>query len=333
MYPKKPNISIVNISFADFILNYLSYINALSIYKSIRSLLIYRRTYRNYINVMMNILKRKYPIEAIMRNGTHTMLHNRMEAQIHGGRHKNGGHNERIEYDTDNNIVRLSALPFDHSTITIYGAITNGDIMNIFVNDIYHDLPVKDKAVIDIGANIADSALYFALRGATRIICLEPFPKNYELAEKNIKLNNFSNTISLILAGCSNKREKINIDPTYQSGILSKLEDFRVGIEVPLLTLKDILSDYNLPCDGSLILKMDCEGCEYETILSADDNTLQEFSHMMIEYHYGYKNLKEKLERSGFRISVTRPRIQWSCSELLGKKFNLAVGNIFAERV
>jgi len=54
---------------------------------------------------------------------------------------------------------------------------------------------------------------------------------------------------------------------------------------------------------------------------------------MMIEYHYGYKNLKEKLERSGFRISVTRPRIQWSCSELLGKKFNLAVGNIFAERV
>jgi hypothetical protein len=64
MYPKKPNISIANISFADFILNYLSYINALSIYKSIRSLLIYRRIYRNYINVMMNKLKRIYPIEA-----------------------------------------------------------------------------------------------------------------------------------------------------------------------------------------------------------------------------------------------------------------------------
>jgi len=281
---------------------------------------------------MMSILKRKYPIEAIMRNGTHTTLHNRMEAQIHGGLHKNGGHNERIEYDTDNNIVILSSLPFDHNTITIYGAITNGDIMNIFVNDIYRDLPVKDKTVIDIGANIADSAIYFALRGATKIICLEPFPKNYELAEKNIKINNFSDTISLILAGCSNKREKINIDPTYQSGILSKLEDFRVGIEVPLLTLKDILGDYNLRRDGSLILKMDCEGCEYETILSADDNTLQVFSHIMIEYHYGYKNLKEKLERSGFRVSVTRPRLQWPSSGLSDKKFSLALGNIFAER-
>ena len=27
----------------------------------------------------------------------------------------------------------------------------------------------------------------------------------------------------------------------------------------------------------------------------------------MIEYHYGYKNLKEKLELCGFRVSFTEP--------------------------
>ena len=36
---------------------------------------------------------------------------------------------------------------------------------------------------------------------------------------------------------------------------------------------------------------------------------LKKFSHIIIEYHFGYKNLKEKLEKNGFKVSVTRPRI------------------------
>ena len=57
---------------------------------------------------------------------------------------------------------------------------------------------------------------------------------------------------------------------------------------------------------------MDCEGCEYETILSSADDILQKFSHIQIEYHYGYKNLKERLEDSGFNVSVTKPMIDLS---------------------
>jgi hypothetical protein len=44
----------------------------------------------------------------------------------------------------------------------------------------------------------------------------------------------------------------------------------------------------------------------------------------MIEYHYGYKNLKEKIEKSGFKVSVTRPIFQ--------HRGNYYYGNIFAER-
>jgi hypothetical protein len=53
---------------------------------------------------------------------------------------------------------------------------------------------------------------------------------------------------------------------------------------------------------------MDCEGCEYESILYANEATLQKFSYMQIEYHYGYKDLKNKLEKSGFNVSVTVPK-------------------------
>ena len=52
---------------------------------------------------------------------------------------------------------------------------------------------------------------------------------------------------------------------------------------------------------------MDCEGCEYESIMATSDIILKKFSHIQIEYHSGYKNLKEKLERCGFKVSITGP--------------------------
>jgi FkbM family methyltransferase len=322
-----------NISILDIILFYLSYLKHLNIFRKMLTFLTYRRIYRNSFNVLVKLLMKEYPIDAVLRNGNHIVLHSIMEAQTPCGHNIFGGRHDGIIYDIPNDIVTLSATRFSlWGTITIYGGVTNGDIEGIFVDNTYQDLPVRNKTVVDIGANIADSAIYFALCGANKIICIEPFPKIYELAQKNTKLNNFSDKISVILAGCSNTRGKINIDPSYSKGTFSALKDFKEGIKVPLLTLQDILSEYNLPSDGSIILKMDCEGCEYESILSADENTLQKFNHIMIEYHYGYKNLKQKLERSGFRVSIGRPRIESWHPEVSNQSNKLAVGHIIAKR-
>jgi hypothetical protein len=77
---------------------------------------------------------------------------------------------------------------------------------------------------------------------------------------------------------------------------------------------------------------MDCEGCEYESILNANENTLQKFSHILIEYHHGYKDLKEKLEKSGFKVSVTRPILVTRFYDQNNSELKFAVGNIFAKR-
>jgi len=322
-----------NISKSDIIFNYLSYFKNLNIFKKIITFQVYHRTYGNSFTVLTKVLTKRFPIDAILRNGNHIVLHNSIEVQIPCGSNIFGGRHEGIKYDIQNDIVTLPGIRFDiKGTITIFGGITNGDIIGIFVDNAYEDLSVKNKTVVDIGGNIADSAIYFALCGANKIVCIEPLPKNYELARKNIQFNNFSHKISAVLAGCSKNSGEINIDPSYSYGAFSTLKEFKVGIKVPLLTLQDILNQYALASDDPVILKMDCEGCEYEVILSADEQTLQKFDLVMIEYHYGYKNLKQKLERSGFKVSVTRPKIEAWPPEVSEKRDKLAIGHIFAKK-
>lgn len=310
-----------NMSLSDQISAYVYYLNFnLNKYTKISTLLKYRRLYGNYITIAMHILRKKYPIEASLRNGDKLSLRNGLEAQIHGGRY------DGFEYDTDNDIVTLS-LPShlnDKTKIKLHGGTSNGDVIGIYLDNIYRQLPVKGKAVVDIGANIADSSIYFALCGANKVIGLEPFPKNFQLAQKNIKFNRLSDKITVHLAGCAAYNRDMIVDPDFNSDGKTILKDFKKGIIIPTLTLENVLSHNNLLKYDSHILKMDCEGCEYETVLSADKYILRKFSHMMIEYHYGYKNLKEKIEESGFKVSVTRPRMQ--------HRGNYYYGDIFAER-
>jgi FkbM family methyltransferase len=292
-----------NISISEEIISYLLYLRT-----KIMAFLIYRRTFRNYISVVTHILRRQYPVEAILRNGSHISLHNHLQVSSIGNSQARNG----VEYDTLNDTATFSSLPYvvdKNMKVTLRHAVTNGDAVSILLDNVYKFLPVEGRTVIDAGVNIGDSPIYFALRGAEKVIGLEPFPKIYEIARKNIELNNVSHKVTMMLGGCAAESGYTTIDPDLTSGIDTPLVlEQKRGKRVPLLTLEDILNQNNIPASGT-ILKMDCEGCEYQTILSASEDTLQKFSHILIEYHHGYKNLKEKLEKSHFSVSVTRPRI------------------------
>ena len=54
--------------------------------------------------------------------------------------------------------------------------------------------------------------------------------------------------------------------------------------------------------DENLVLKMDCEGSEYRIILNTDKKILRKFTQIIMEYHFGYKNLK-------YGLTVEYPRI------------------------
>src|ERR687895_780181 len=149
-----------------------------------------------------------------------------------------------VEKDT---VLISDPTDLDSKSLKLKGGLRNGETVNIFVQNVYHSFPIKGKIVIDVGANIADSCIYFVSHGAKRIIGIEPLIENYELAEQNVKLNNFSNRIAIVLAGCGARSGCITIDDEKRNGIgwhLSNSSDR--GNTIPLLTLEQILLQNNV---------------------------------------------------------------------------------------
>jgi len=175
-------------------------------------------------------------------------------------------------------------------------------VYEVFCEEVYKDLDVKDKCVIDIGTYIGDTAIYFVLRGAKKVIAVEPYPFSYSLAKKNIRTNNMLDKVLLINAAVASEYGKIRLScsPSDAESILKSSEN---GIEVPIMTIKDLLSlakDYI--ADSYSVLKIDCEGCEYDLILNSSPQMFTFFNEVMLEYHNDPRPLIKKLKELGFKL-------------------------------
>ena len=255
----------------------------------------YIRTYKNGISVISHLLQKKFPFKGVLKSGQQIIINNYYEAYFPTFNILNG-------YQITDDLITLTIKDFENIKLHIEN--NNGDVHGVFFEQVYNFLKVEGKTVIDIGANIGDSSIYFAAKGAKKIIALEPFPKNNNLARKNIELNNLSDKITLLSAGCSGKKGIITLDPN-QVGAGSVTDFIQDGTKIPLKTLDELIHEFNIPDDS--VIKIDCEGCEVDVIKFSDKKTLQKFSQIIIEYHYGYKDLKDKLENCGFKVVTTSP--------------------------
>jgi FkbM family methyltransferase len=176
-----------------------------------------------------------------------------------------------------------------------------------FIDEEYSWLDVKGKVVVDIGATVGDTAIYFAIKGAKHVYAVEPFLNSYNIAKRNIQLNKLTKKITLL-----NKALSKNKGFVY----MKKLDEIRTGIslndgispngrKIEILSLEDIVDRYKIKRG---VLKLDCEGCEYESILNSSTETLRHFDQIALEYHYGYINIKKKLEEAGFEVKHTTPK-------------------------
>jgi len=182
-------------------------------------------------------------------------------------------------------------------------AISFGMLVEQFVQEQYKWLCVGGKQVLDVGANIGDTAIYFALNGAAHVYALEPYPYTYLQARRNVELNDLERQVTVLNMGCG-REGMITVNPELKSEPSSNLVQHETGEMVPIVSLKRIVESYGL---SDAVAKIDCEGCEYALILGAGDEELRAFSQMMIEYHHGYQDLVDRLEKAGFQVTHTRP--------------------------
>jgi FkbM family methyltransferase len=174
-------------------------------------------------------------------------------------------------------------------------------LLETFVDEQYKDLQVTNKIVVDVGASIGDSAVYFSkVKKARQVIAFEPYPQTYAIAKTNLEMNNVKNVI-MCNEGIGSSAHSVRLDTNYESTVQDDLKPINTGgSEIRISTLHDIIESYRIQ-NG--VLKVDCEGCEYEMILGTSLQDLKCFDEIIIESHHGYANIEEKLRCAGFKVN------------------------------
>ena len=293
-----------------------------------------RKTYENALLVMWNLYRKKEAINITFRDGISVKLSPNLvhslplfiENGIELDKARDIFQNNKftslevdwlldliskdVELSTAIDVIKRvrefqqnEKIPYKNKDIVIHGLKDNGDLTDVFVLEDYKFLNVDNETVIDVGANIGDSAIYFALNGAKKVIALEPYPYSFNLANRNVRENNLENRIEVLNAGYG-KDGEISIDENEKSGLGTKLKTSGEGEKIKIYSLESLVKKFNL---DRAVLKMDCEGCEYH-ILNEDNSVLAKFPQIQIEFHNGYKKLVKKLHSVGFQVKYVNRR-------------------------
>jgi FkbM family methyltransferase len=217
--------------------------------------------------------------------------------------------------DSQHHLVRLPSGERFYIRI-IRGWHDLGTLYDTFVRQIYGDHPdLAGKTVIDVGANIGDTAVYFAERGA-RVIAYEPDPEMCELARRNAKLNGLQ--IEFNDAGVGGANETLPLS-TSRAGADSVSVTLFPGSR-PLTGLHDTtmpvrivaFSDVLATLESIGLLKMDCEGCEYPALRSVNAGELRKIDHIIMEYHERGDSLAALLRAAGFDVRFEGPMYMYA---------------------
>lgn len=157
----------------------------------------------------------------------------------------------------------------------------------------------KPKVVLDIGGYIGDLSLYCASTFDSKVHCYEPTPQNYAMIQENINLNKDLN-ITVFNKGVSNSRQPITLGVQEISGEIhasshKKYKSHVTTIEVPCVSLNDAIEELNE--EKIDLVKIDCEGQEFEILKNVDSYELSgKINYLIFEYHSFVADYKNKLE-------------------------------------
>lgn len=187
----------------------------------------------------------------------------------------------------------------------------------------------EGDTVVDIGANMGLFAMWMSPQiGNGRIYCVEPTSAMDTLNE-NVQRNGLENVNTLRCAvGAEDSTLELLEYPEFNG--INHRADFTpapwgkffirllhrrkplppVQASYPCRSLASILDEMRL--DRVNLMKIDCEGGEYDIINSTSDDVLSRIDRICMEFHeihesHDYRQLVDRLKNAGFKTAVERP--------------------------
>ncbi len=190
---------------------------------------------------------------------------------------------------------KLNNISFHVSSIANIAVVTE-----VFHENVYKINTSDECILIDIGMNIAITSIYFALMpNISKIYSFEPFKETYNQAVYNINLNHgISEKIKAENFGLSNKNETVealfcsdfsgSISTSKSNTLKLNLNEKKLSTEkVILRSASEVLTEILNENNKKIILKIDCEGAEYEILESLDKNgLLNKIDYLLLEWHF-----------------------------------------------
>ena len=165
------------------------------------------------------------------------------------------------------------------------------------------------KTVLDIGANIGLFAIFAARQGCS-VYAIEPNPSNYCYLLENVRLNSLATIYSQNFAfsnvdGCGELF--VAEQPSGSSLVRSQSVGSRFSVPVKTRRLESFLAEILEPHID--LLKIDCEGGEYDILLNSGPETLERICRVSMEFHNGVNShtsadIVSHLSRNGFSVEV-----------------------------
>lgn len=168
----------------------------------------------------------------------------------------------------------------------------------------------ENDIVIDVGAHIgifSTFAAFYAKKGL--VYSFEPLKENFYLLEKNVKINKLKN-IKFFNKGLGKKQKfvKLYIFENKASNSTKIFENKNNYVLICLVELKKIIDKINKKIN---LLKIDCEGCEYEVLFNLPSSYFEKIDKIVLEFHdinkkYNYKTISAHLRKMNFKVIIVK---------------------------
>lgn len=165
-----------------------------------------------------------------------------------------------------------------------------------------------NQTYIDIGGHIGTFSITSVLKSpGSHCYSYEPASDTYAILNQNVILNRLHNNIKTHKMAVSIDAEPIylnkhNFNPGSNS-TADKTNFHNISEKVSCTTLDSILKDNHITeCN---LLKIDCEGSEYEILSTSSPGTLNKIKNICMEYHLGSEfmpKMTDLLLSNGFRV-------------------------------